>query len=124
MTSPYIGTPPAPQTAVPELLRFSPYAIDGGHDAYGAMEEDAHGDYVNLSDYQTLAADNIRILAANAALAADNLRLTGLVEEALCLIEEIVSEYDGHTHGPELFVINLDARKFLKANPPATEAQK
>jgi FtsZ-binding cell division protein ZapB len=38
------------QTDAPELQRFSPYAVDGGCDAYGQMEEDEFGDYYNRED--------------------------------------------------------------------------
>jgi hypothetical protein len=37
--------------------RLSPYAIDGGRDAYGAMEADTFGDYVAWEDYLALAAE-------------------------------------------------------------------
>ena len=33
------------------VTRWGPYAVDGGADAYGAMEEDAYGDYVNFEDH-------------------------------------------------------------------------
>tara|TARA_R110000824_G_scaffold71870_1_gene183823 strand:+ start:718 stop:1113 length:396 start_codon:yes stop_codon:yes gene_type:complete len=33
-----------------ELQRFSAYAVDGGYDAYGQMEEDDIGDYYNRED--------------------------------------------------------------------------
>jgi len=32
------------------LQRFSPYAVDGGCDAYGSMEEDDFGDYYKAED--------------------------------------------------------------------------
>jgi hypothetical protein len=41
---------PDAQTDAPELQRFSPYAVDGGFDAYGQMEEDEFGDYYNRED--------------------------------------------------------------------------
>jgi hypothetical protein len=36
--------------------RLRPYAIDGGCDAYGQMEDDPSGDYVRYEDYEALAA--------------------------------------------------------------------
>ena len=38
---------------IDKINRFSPYAVDGGHDAYGDMEPDEFGDYVNFEDYVT-----------------------------------------------------------------------
>ena len=42
--------------------RLSPYAVDGGADAYGQMEEDSQGDYVTYEDYAALSA---QLTAAN-----------------------------------------------------------
>lgn len=39
------------------LQRFSPYAVDGGCDAYGQMEEDDHGDYYNREDVDVTIAE-------------------------------------------------------------------
>jgi hypothetical protein len=51
----------------PEAVeRLGPYAVDGGCDAYGAMEHDPHGDYVRYEDYQALAAENARLNATRA----------------------------------------------------------
>ena len=36
--------------------RLSPYAVDGGSDAYGQMEEDPYGDYVTHEAYAALSA--------------------------------------------------------------------
>ena len=59
----------------PEAVeRLSPYAVDGGCDAYGQMGPDTSGDYVSLTDYDTLAARlaecEARLLEVEAALAA------------------------------------------------------
>lgn len=35
---------------VEQFTRFSPYAVDGGYDAYGEMEEGEIGDYLNKED--------------------------------------------------------------------------
>jgi hypothetical protein len=50
---------------VPMLQRFSPYAVDGGCDAYGQMEEDEFGDYYNRED-------------ADAAMSAAQAEITNL----------------------------------------------
>jgi len=51
------------------LQRFSPYAVDGGCDAYGQMEEDDHGDYYNREDCDAaLAAALVRETALQTAL--------------------------------------------------------
>lgn len=42
------------------LQRFSPYAVDGGCDAYGQMEDDDLGDYVSYEDH---AAEVARLTA-------------------------------------------------------------
>ena len=34
-----------------QITRWSPYAIDGGYDAYGEMEEDDVGDWVSYEDH-------------------------------------------------------------------------
>lgn len=36
--------------------RFSPFAVDGGCDAYGDMEDDTQGDWVRYEDYEALTA--------------------------------------------------------------------
>ena len=40
-----------------EVQRVSPYAVDGGCDAYGQMEDDAYGEYVHFTDYAALSAE-------------------------------------------------------------------
>lgn len=51
----------------PEAVeRFSPFAVDGGCDAYGEMEPDENGDFVSLEDYRAQAA---RIIELEAQLA-------------------------------------------------------
>ena len=55
-------------TAPEQITRFSPYAVDGGADAYGQMEEDIHGDYVNFEDHAAMLAT---LSAENATLRAE-----------------------------------------------------
>ena len=43
-------------TAPEAVERFGPHAVDGGCDAYGAMEDDPHGDWVRFEDYAALSA--------------------------------------------------------------------
>jgi hypothetical protein len=38
------------------VVRLSPYAINGGRDAFAEMETDPHGDYVTHEAYAVLAA--------------------------------------------------------------------
>ena len=40
------------------LQRFNAYAVDGGCDAYGQMEEDDHGDYYNREDVDAKLAEH------------------------------------------------------------------
>jgi hypothetical protein len=61
---------PDAQTDAPELQRFSPYAVDGGFDAYGQMEEDEFGDYYNREDADaTIQSAQAEIAKLRAALA-------------------------------------------------------
>ena len=55
------------------IQRFSPYAVDGGADAYGQMEEDDHGDYVNFEDHQASVAAALEAAAELLGSEADNL---------------------------------------------------
>lgn len=43
-------------TSPESVERLSPYAVDGGCDAYGEMESDGVGDYVKYEDYEALSA--------------------------------------------------------------------
>lgn len=43
-------------TSQESVERFSPYAVDGGCDAYGQMEQDDFGDWVRFEDYTALSA--------------------------------------------------------------------
>jgi hypothetical protein len=45
-----------PDTTPAAVERLSPYAVDGGCDAYGQMEQDDIGDYVTYEDYAALSA--------------------------------------------------------------------
>ena len=48
-----------------ELIeRLSPYAVDGGFDAYGQMEADEFGDYVRFEDYQARILADAKIIEA------------------------------------------------------------
>ena len=68
------------QTDAPKLQRFSPYAVDGGCDAYGQMEEDDFGDYYNREDA------NAELDAAQAEIA----KLRGRVIQWETLAKEAV----------------------------------
>ncbi|WP_028955890.1 hypothetical protein [Sulfitobacter sp. 20_GPM-1509m] len=57
-----------PNTTPEGVERLSPYAIDGGCDAYGSMEHDDHGDYVSYEDYCVLSA---RVAELDKALDAE-----------------------------------------------------
>lgn len=35
-----------------DIQKYSPYAVDGGADAYGQMEQDDSGDWVSFEDHQ------------------------------------------------------------------------
>lgn len=48
--------------------RMSPYAVDGGCDAYGQMEPDPFGDYVSFEAYESLRAELDRSEARVATL--------------------------------------------------------
>ena len=70
------------------LQRFSPYAVDGGCDAYGQMEEDDQGDYYNRED-------------CDAALAAAIAREEGL-REALSAMRHAVCGDTGFANAVRL----------------------
>ncbi|QDP60517.1 MAG: hypothetical protein Unbinned338contig1000_10 [Prokaryotic dsDNA virus sp.] len=89
------------------LQRFSPYAVDGGCDAYGQMEEDDHGDYYNREDVDAaiiaLRAENdgLRLNHAGAMsvasdMARDNAALRKRVEsaDAMVAVLDVVADGD------------------------------
>ena len=51
------------------IERLSPYAVDGGFDAYGQMEADEFGDYVRFEGYQARILADAKIIEAADELA-------------------------------------------------------
>ena len=173
MTSPYIGNPPAPQidyAALPGLLEkatpgpwqimmsdnATPHIMRNGAVTYEDLDSvicwmpaEITQTFNSLNNSKlialapTLAADNIRLLAANADLMAEVGRLTGLVEEARDMTKRLIglsqewcdavnhdSSWDGWDHHYKAMRYKLlpDARTWLSLiGAPlaaATEAQK
>lgn len=77
------------------ITRFSPFAVGGGCDAYGDMEDDTHGDWVRYEDYEALTA---RAAAAEMALAKvtdDRDEYAERTEELERACEIVSGEFEG-----------------------------
>lgn len=97
----------------PTLQRFSPYAVDGGCDAYGQMEEDEFGDYYNRED-------------ADAALDAAQARIAALEKVAKTAFGLVCHDQWG-THMYTDDGMWSDAQKLIDAlsaiYPPASDTR-
>jgi len=83
-----------------QINRWSPYAVDGGCDAYGEMEEDEVGDWVNYEDH-------------TAHIDAQDAKIKALVE-ALVRIEDLTS-HNMPMSAKDEQCVNREARAALVA---------